>query len=64
MGPTGWISTLISRCAWPINPAPLESCVTAIAIGLLIHGCLLHHRMSDDTGITLRITAERLLTIY
>jgi hypothetical protein len=38
--------------------------VTVIAIELLIHGCLLAPPMSDGTGITLLITAERLETIY
>jgi hypothetical protein len=38
--------------------------VTIIAIELLIHCCLLAPPMSDATGITLRITAERLLAIY
>jgi hypothetical protein len=38
--------------------------VAVIVIELLIHGYLLAPPMSDGTGITLRITAERLLAIY
>ena len=64
MGPTGCVSTFIIRRARPINPAPFESCVTVIVIELLIHGYLLAPPMSDGTGITLRITAERLPAIY